>query len=69
MILIHPRRLRPLFLIKAVTLPVVAIAMMGWCIHQAGDRASEVMRTPSTLKGLDGFCALFLCRPRSEFRC
>ncbi|GAA5958523.1 hypothetical protein JCM8115_002492 [Rhodotorula mucilaginosa] len=55
MILIHPRRLRPLFLIKAVTLPVVAIAMMGWCIHQAGDRASEVMRTPSTLKGLDGF--------------
>lgn len=56
LILIHPRRLRTIFLMKAVTLPIVAIGMMGWTIHQAGDRASEVMRTPSTLKGLNGFC-------------
>ncbi|GAA5985078.1 hypothetical protein JCM10908_002515 [Rhodotorula pacifica] len=55
LILIHPRRLRPIFLMKAVTLPVVAIGMMGWTIHKAGDRASEVMRAPSTLSGLNGF--------------
>ncbi|GAA5847046.1 hypothetical protein JCM9279_002667 [Rhodotorula babjevae] len=55
--LIHPRKLRPIFLVKAITLPIVAVAMMGWTIHQAGDRAAEVMREPSKLHGLDGWYA------------
>ncbi|GAA5952121.1 hypothetical protein JCM10213_006491 [Rhodosporidiobolus nylandii] len=55
--LIHPRKLRPIFLVKAVTLPIVGVAMMGWTIHQAGDRASEVMRESSNLSGLDKWYA------------
>ncbi|CEQ42355.1 SPOSA6832_04164 [Sporobolomyces salmonicolor] len=54
--LIHPRKLRPIFLLKAVTLPVVAIAMMGWTIHKAGDQASAVMREAPKLSGLDAWC-------------
>ncbi|GAA5860811.1 hypothetical protein JCM1840_001976 [Sporobolomyces johnsonii] len=55
--LIHPRKLRPIFLLKAVTLPIVAIAMMGWTIHKAGDQASVVMRESSKLSGLDAWYA------------
>ncbi|GAA6038262.1 hypothetical protein JCM8097_003910 [Rhodosporidiobolus ruineniae] len=55
--LLHPRKLRPLFIIKAVSLPIVAVAMMGWTIHKAGDRASEVMRESSKLTGLDAYYA------------
>ncbi|GAA5972576.1 hypothetical protein JCM11641_001905 [Rhodosporidiobolus odoratus] len=55
--LLHPRKLRPLFLIKAVSLPIVAIAMMGWTVHQAGDRAGEVMKESPKLHGLDGWYA------------
>ncbi|GAA5973229.1 hypothetical protein JCM11641_006334 [Rhodosporidiobolus odoratus] len=50
--LLHPRRLRPLFLIKACTVPIVAIGMMGWTIHQAGDRAGEVMKATPSLTGV-----------------
>lgn len=56
MLLIHPRHLRPIFLLKACTLPIVAVGMMAWTIHTAGDRASEVMRAPSKISGLNGFC-------------
>ncbi|GAA5853777.1 hypothetical protein JCM8547_007445 [Rhodosporidiobolus lusitaniae] len=55
--LLHPRRLRPLFLIKAISLPIVAVGMMGWTIHQAGDRASEVMRESPKIHGLDAWYA------------
>ncbi|BGP42631.1 hypothetical protein JCM10449v2_006643 [Rhodotorula kratochvilovae] len=55
--LIHPRKLRPLFLVKAITLPIVALAMMAWTIHEAGDRAGEVMRESPKVHGLDGWYA------------
>ncbi|GAA5853746.1 hypothetical protein JCM8547_007431 [Rhodosporidiobolus lusitaniae] len=54
--LLHPPRLRPLFLIKAISLPIAAVGMMGWTIHQAGDRASEVMRESPKIHGLDAWC-------------
>ncbi|KAH9908847.1 NCS1 nucleoside transporter [Xylariomycetidae sp. FL2044] len=36
LLLIHPTRLRPLFWIKLVAAPIVAIATMGWAIREAG---------------------------------
>ncbi|GAA5821801.1 hypothetical protein JCM11251_001031 [Rhodosporidiobolus azoricus] len=55
--LIHPRKLKPIFLLKAVTLPIVAIGMMGWTIHQAGDQASAVMRESPKLTGVAHYLA------------
>ncbi|GAA6058609.1 hypothetical protein JCM10212_004020 [Sporobolomyces blumeae] len=49
--LIHPRKLKPLFLLKAVTLPIVAIGMLGWTIHQAGDQATSVLHASPKLSG------------------
>lgn len=57
--LIHPAKLRPLFLAKGITLPIVAIGMMGWSIHAAGDQASTVLRASSTLKGVPFFFSFF----------
>lgn len=51
----HPRNLQPLFITKAVMLPIVGLAMMAWSIHAAGDQASAVMAAPSTLSGGPGF--------------
>lgn len=50
--LIHPSRLRILFLIKGCTLPIVAIGTMGWSIHAAGSQAGAVLTQKSTLSGL-----------------
>ncbi|KAH8655243.1 uridine permease-like protein Fui1 [Xylariales sp. PMI_506] len=36
LLLIHPTKLKPIFVLKMVAAPVAAIATMGWCIHQAG---------------------------------
>ncbi|KUI55743.1 hypothetical protein VP1G_03144 [Cytospora mali] len=36
LLLIHPTKLRPIFIIKLIGAPVAAIATMGWCLHQAG---------------------------------
>jgi NCS1 family nucleobase:cation symporter-1 len=36
LLLIHPTKLRPIFIIKLVAAPVAAIATMGWCVHNAG---------------------------------
>lgn len=36
LLLIHPTKLRPIFIIKLVGAPVAAIATMGWCLHKAG---------------------------------
>ncbi|KAK4701025.1 nucleobase:cation symporter-1, NCS1 family, partial [Phenoliferia sp. Uapishka_3] len=55
--LIHPRNLKPLFLIKGATLPIVAIGMMGWSIHKAGSQASAVLKAPSSIHGLSGYYA------------
>ncbi|GAA5892391.1 hypothetical protein JCM6882_003658 [Rhodosporidiobolus microsporus] len=55
--LIHPRKLKPIFLLKAISLPIVAIGMMGWTIHMAGDRASEVMRESPKLTGAAHYLA------------
>ncbi|GAA6053603.1 hypothetical protein JCM3770_001548 [Rhodotorula araucariae] len=55
--LVHPRKLRPVFLAKAITLPIVAVAMMAWTIHEAGDRAGEVLREAPKVHGLDGWYA------------
>ncbi|KAI5477300.1 NCS2 allantoate transporter [Pseudohyphozyma bogoriensis] len=55
--LIHPSNLRLMFLIKGCTVPIVAIGMMGWSIHKAGDQASAVMKASSTVHGLNGYFA------------
>ncbi|KAK8133147.1 permease [Apiospora kogelbergensis] len=36
LLLIHPTKLRWIFLIKIIGAPIAAIATMGWCIHKAG---------------------------------
>lgn len=36
LLLIHPTKLRPIFIVKLVGAPVAAVATMGWCIHKAG---------------------------------
>lgn len=36
LLLIHPTKLRPIFIFKLIGAPVAAIAMMGWCLHKAG---------------------------------
>lgn len=55
---IHPRKLKPLFILKGVTLPIVAIAMTAWCIHKAGDQSSTVLRQASKLTRVDHFFAV-----------
>lgn len=56
--LIHPRKLRPLFILKGVTLPVVAVGMTIWCIVKAGDQASAVLRESPRLSGLEHWFAV-----------
>ncbi|KAH6645492.1 NCS1 nucleoside transporter [Truncatella angustata] len=36
LLLIHPTKLKPIFVVKLVAAPVAAIATMGWCIKEAG---------------------------------
>lgn len=36
LLLIHPTKLRPIFVVKLIGAPVAAIATMGWCLHRAG---------------------------------
>ena len=36
LLLIHPTKLRPIFIIKLIGAPIAAIATMGWCLHRAG---------------------------------
>jgi NCS1 family nucleobase:cation symporter-1 len=36
LLLIHPTKLRPIFIIKLIGAPIAAIATMGWCLHKAG---------------------------------
>ncbi|ORY81773.1 permease for cytosine/purines, uracil, thiamine, allantoin-domain-containing protein [Leucosporidium creatinivorum] len=55
--LVHPRRLRPIFLAKGILLPIVAVGTMGWAIHQAGDQAGPSLSAKSTLHGKAGFLA------------
>ncbi|GAA6010248.1 hypothetical protein JCM11491_005409 [Sporobolomyces phaffii] len=55
---IHPRKLQPLFLLKGVTLPLVAIAMTIWACVKAGDQASAVLREAPRLSGLTHWFAV-----------
>ncbi|GAA5831919.1 hypothetical protein JCM3766R1_000156 [Sporobolomyces carnicolor] len=55
---IHPRKLKPLFILKGVTLPIVAIAMTAWCVHKAGDQKSAVLREAPRLSGTAHFFAV-----------
>ncbi|GAA5869693.1 hypothetical protein JCM16303_000550 [Sporobolomyces ruberrimus] len=55
---IHPRKLKPLFILKGATLPIVAIAMTAWCVHKAGDQASAVLREAPRLSGLNHWFAI-----------
>jgi NCS1 family nucleobase:cation symporter-1 len=36
LLLIHPTKLRPIFIVKLIGAPIAAIATMGWCLHKAG---------------------------------
>lgn len=42
-ILIHPSKLRPLFIFKSVTIPLTAVAMFIWACAMAGSDLSELM--------------------------
>ncbi|KAI5476436.1 hypothetical protein MNV49_007749 [Pseudohyphozyma bogoriensis] len=57
-ILVHPRKLRPIFLAKNIILPIVAIGTLAWSIHAVGYKAAAAaLRTPSTLHGAAGYRA------------
>jgi NCS1 family nucleobase:cation symporter-1 len=36
LLLIHPTKLKPVFITKLIAAPVCAIATMAWCVHKAG---------------------------------
>ncbi|ORY70350.1 NCS1 nucleoside transporter [Pseudomassariella vexata] len=36
LLLIHPTKLRWIFIVKLIGAPIAAIATMGWCVHKAG---------------------------------
>lgn len=42
-ILIHPSKLRPLFIFKTVTLPAAAVAMFIWACVSAGSDLADLM--------------------------
>lgn len=48
--MIHPRKLRPLFLVKLIVTPIAALATMGWCVHKAGG-AGPIFSQQATLTG------------------
>lgn len=50
-------QLQPLFLLKAIAVPVTALAMMVWSVVAAGDQASTVLAGTSKLTGLDHWFA------------
>jgi nucleobase:cation symporter-1, NCS1 family len=50
LLLIHPTKLKPIFWIKLVAAPVAAIALMGWCIHQAGS-GGAIFQQQATVTG------------------
>ncbi|KAI5479092.1 hypothetical protein MNV49_004091 [Pseudohyphozyma bogoriensis] len=35
LLFVHPTKLRPLFLVKIILVPISAFAILGWCVHQA----------------------------------
>jgi nucleobase:cation symporter-1, NCS1 family len=47
LLLIHPTKLKPIFWIKLVCAPIAAIALMGWCIKQAGSGGAIFEQTAS----------------------
>ncbi|KAI1810796.1 NCS1 nucleoside transporter [Poronia punctata] len=50
LLLIHPTKLRPLFLVKLVAAPVSAIALLGWSVHRAGT-GGEIFAQRATVSG------------------
>ncbi|KAB5584951.1 permease for cytosine/purines, uracil, thiamine, allantoin-domain-containing protein [Coniochaeta sp. 2T2.1] len=36
LLLIHPTKLRPIFILKLIGAPIAALGTMGWCVHRAG---------------------------------
>ncbi|KAK6829715.1 permease [Apiospora arundinis] len=51
LLLIHPTKLRWIFLIKIVGAPIAAIATMGWCLHQAGGGGGDIFALRPTVRG------------------
>ncbi|KAK6440311.1 hypothetical protein LTR95_003458 [Oleoguttula sp. CCFEE 5521] len=47
LLLIHPTRLRWLFIVKLIVAPITAIATMAWCVHKAGSSGDLFNQTPS----------------------
>jgi NCS1 family nucleobase:cation symporter-1 len=47
---IHPKKLRPLFTVKLIIVPICALATMGWCVHKAGG-AGPVFSQHAKLQG------------------
>lgn len=50
LLLIHPTKLRPIFIVKLIGAPVAAIATMGWCLHKAGG-GGEIWKLEATATG------------------
>jgi nucleobase:cation symporter-1, NCS1 family len=50
LLLIHPTKLRPLFLVKLVAAPAAALALLGWSVNKAGG-GGEIFSQKATVSG------------------
>ncbi|CAK7268596.1 hypothetical protein SEPCBS119000_003141 [Sporothrix epigloea] len=50
LLLIHPTKLKAIFLIKLVAAPVTAIATLAWCIHKAGG-SGDIFKLEAAVSG------------------
>lgn len=50
LLLIHPTKLRPIFIVKLIGAPIAALATMGWCLHKAGG-GGEIWKLQATVSG------------------
>lgn len=47
--MIHPSKMRWLFLVKSIAAIIAAFAMLGWAVHTAG--AGPLFSQPATVSG------------------
>ncbi|CAK7268765.1 hypothetical protein SEPCBS57363_003258 [Sporothrix epigloea] len=50
LLLIHPTKLKTVFLVKLVAAPVTAVATLGWCVHKAGG-GGEIFKLKAEVSG------------------
>ncbi|KAI1432573.1 NCS1 nucleoside transporter [Xylaria sp. CBS 124048] len=50
LLLIHPTKLKPLFWIKMIVVPVSTLALLGWAVHKAGG-GGQIFQQRATVSG------------------